>query len=181
MATKNMMWDHQHVGNSTRNTKYLVLTVQSWDRWVIMFYSVYLIQYAALYYLMKQKPKHNCIFVIYFPLLKACRISGSISYAHITCWSPNSWAFLTPHLLQILLRRLYHLTELNRTGESIQARSFVEDNCHQNQSIKKLQHSPAHLSVASWMLLTFAVRFWRFFLHLSPSSLRSASQPLIWH
>lgn len=114
---------------------------------------------GAFFLLPVLQASDSCARVLEFPLLKACRIPGSISYAHITCWSPNSWAFLTPHLLQILLRRLYHLTELNRTGESVQARSFVEDNCHQNQCIKKLQHSPAHLSVASWMLLTFAVRF----------------------
>lgn len=34
--------------------------------------------------------------MIHFPLLKACRASGTISNEHIGCWSPNSSAFLPP-------------------------------------------------------------------------------------
>lgn len=94
---------------------------------------------------------------------------------------PTAGPFCPPHLLVILLRSLYHLPELNRIGESVQARSFMGNNCHQNQCITKLQHTLAHLSVVSGMLLTFSVKFWSLSLQLSPSSLRPVSQPLIWH
>lgn len=115
--------------------------------------------------------------MIHFPLLKAYRVSGNISYAHIGCWSSN----VCLPLEFVIFRSFYHLPELNRIGESIQAWSFIENNCHQNQCVTKLQHALAHLSVASWMLLTFAVRFWSLSLELSPSSIRPVSQPFIWH
>ena len=116
--------------------------------------------------------------MIHFPLLKACRASGKDSYAHTRYWSSNN---CPPRLFVLLSRSLYRLPELNSAGDLVQGRSFIGNNCHQNQRVTKLQHSPAHLSVVSRMWLTFAVRCCSLSLQLRPSSLWPVSQPLIWH
>lgn len=119
--------------------------------------------------------------MIHFPLLNLVEYQEIFPVHILDVGPPTAGPFCPPRLFGILLRGLYHLPELNRTGESVQARSFIGNNCHQNQCITKLLHSLADLSVLSWAMLTFVVRFWSLSLHLSPSRFRPASQPLNWH